>query len=148
MQEYNNHPLRKEVPGHLLQFEEKTFGMTLMQLLSDLGVAVSILALTASVPLVPRIVAGVLLMIGVLILVHGTVGDSPLLSWLFLIGDSDSCPPRQSFGHRARRSRKASQAQSRRTGSGFIPWTTEQQGFSPHGRIMTTLTQPTGSCSR
>src|SRR5579884_2983366 len=86
MQEYDKHPLLKEVPGHLLQFEEKIFGMTLTQLLSDLGAGVGIIALTASVPLVPRIVVGVFLMIGVLILVHAKVGGYTMLYWLYLIG--------------------------------------------------------------
>ena len=56
MQEHDTHPLIKEVPGHLLQFEEKIFGMSLTQLLADLGAVFGIIALTASVPLVPRIV--------------------------------------------------------------------------------------------
>ncbi|HLG78657.1 MAG TPA: hypothetical protein VKX46_19750, partial [Ktedonobacteraceae bacterium] len=92
MQEYDKHPLLKEVPGHLLQFEEKIFGMTLTQLLSDLGAGVGIIALTASVPLVPRIVVGVLLMIGVLILVHAKVGGYTMLYWLYLIGRSRFLP--------------------------------------------------------
>ena len=78
MQEHD--PLIKEVPGHLLQFEEKIFGMTLTQLLTDMGAVFAILALTASVPFVTRMIIGVLLMIGVLILVHGKVGGYTLES--------------------------------------------------------------------
>jgi hypothetical protein len=97
MQEYDKHPLLKAVPGHLLQFEEKIFGMTLTQLLSDLGAAVGILALTTSMPLVPRIVVGVLLMIGVLILVHAKVGSYTMLYWLYLLGRSRLLPTRTIF---------------------------------------------------
>jgi hypothetical protein len=83
---HEHDPLRKEVPGHLLQFEEKIFGMSLMQFLSDLGAAVGIIALTTSVPLMPRIVIGVFLMLGTLILVHGKLGGYTLLYWLYLLG--------------------------------------------------------------
>jgi hypothetical protein len=91
------HTLHKEVPGHLLQFEEKIFGMTLMQLLSDLGVAVGILVLTTSVTLVPRIIIGGLLMIGVLILVHGKISGYTMLYWLYLLGRSRFLPTQTIF---------------------------------------------------
>ncbi len=97
MQEYDKHPLLKEVPGHLLQFEEKIFGMTLTQLLSDLGAGVGIISLTASVPLVPRIVVGVLLMIGVLILVHAKIGGYTMLYCLYLLGRTRFLPTRTMF---------------------------------------------------
>lgn len=97
MQEYDKHPLLKEVPGHLLQFEEKIFGMTLTQLLSDLGAGVGIVALTASVPLVPRIVVGVLLMIGVLILVHAKIGGYTMLYCLYLLGRTRFLPTQTVF---------------------------------------------------
>lgn len=84
--------LHKEVPGHLLQFEEKIFGMTLMQLLSDLGATVGVLALTTSVSLVPRFIIGGLLMIGVLILVHGKISGYSMLYWLYLLGRSRFLP--------------------------------------------------------
>ena len=48
MHEYEEHPLVKEVPGHLFQFEEKIFGMSLTQLLSDIGAGVGILSITAT----------------------------------------------------------------------------------------------------
>src|SRR6266487_1361018 len=95
MQEHD--PLIKEVPGHLLQFEEKIFGMTLTQLLSDMGAVFAILALTASVPFVTRMIIGVLLMIGVLILVHGKVGGYTMLYWLSLIGRSRFLPTQTIF---------------------------------------------------
>ncbi len=94
MQEHNTSPLRKEVPGHLLQFEEKIFGMSLTQLLTDLGALFGLLAVTTSVPLVPRIVMNVLIMIGVLILVHGKVGDDTMLFRLYLIGRARFLPLR------------------------------------------------------
>jgi hypothetical protein len=84
MQEHEEHPLVKEVPGHLFQFEEKIFGMSLTQLLSDIGAGVGVLSLTASLPLVARIAISVLLAIPVLILVHGKVQDQTLLQWLYL----------------------------------------------------------------
>src|SRR5260370_23870674 len=86
MLEQDSHPLIKAVPGHLLQFEEKIFGMSLTQLLSDLGALFGIIALTESLPLLPRIASDALIMIVVLILVHGKVGDSTMLSWLVLFG--------------------------------------------------------------
>jgi hypothetical protein len=97
MQEQDTHSLRKAVPGHLLQFEEKIFGMSLTRLLSDLGAGVSIAALTASMPLVPRITVGTTLMIGVLILVHAKVSGYPMLSWLFLVSRSRFLPARTIF---------------------------------------------------
>lgn len=97
MQEHDIHPLRKQVPGHLLQFEEKIFGMSLTQLLSDLGAAVSIIALTASVPLVPRIVVGGMLMAVVLLLVHGKIGGYTMLFWLYLLGRSRFLPAQTIF---------------------------------------------------
>jgi len=80
MLEHDSHPLIKAVPGHLLQFEEKIFGMSLTQLLSDLGALFGTLALTESLSLLPRIVGDTLIMIVVLILVHGKMGDSTMLS--------------------------------------------------------------------
>jgi len=81
----------------LLQFEEKIFGMSLTQLLSDLGAGVSILAFTASMPLVPRIALSAFLMIGVLILVHARIGGYTMLSWLFLVGRSRFLPAQTVF---------------------------------------------------
>src|SRR2546421_9439838 len=86
MHEYEEHPLVKEVPGHLFQFEEKIFGMSLTQLLSDIGAGVGIVSITAGLPLVARILVSVLLAIPVLILVHGKVQEQTLLHWLYLYG--------------------------------------------------------------
>src|SRR5579885_1696872 len=84
MQKYEDHPLINEVPGHLFQFEEKIFGMTLQQLLSDIGAGVGIVSLTGSLPLVTRIVVCALLALPMLILVHGKVQDQTFLHWLYL----------------------------------------------------------------
>src|SRR5438045_1167473 len=97
MQERDSNPLLKEVPGHLFQFEEKIFGMTLTQLLSDLRAGVGIVSLTGSLPLVPRLVVCVLLAIPVLILVHGKVQDQTLLHWLYLYGRSLTVPKRTTW---------------------------------------------------
>ena len=86
MHEHEEHPLVKEVPGHLFQFEEKIFGMSLTQLLSDIGAGVGILSITAGLPLVVRILVSTLLAIPVLILVHGKVQEQTLLHWLYLYG--------------------------------------------------------------
>src|SRR6266571_404997 len=86
MHEHEEHPLVKEVPGHLFQFEEKIFGMSLIQLLSDIGAGVVILSITAGLPLVVRILVSTLLAIPVLILVHGKVQEQTLLHWLYLYG--------------------------------------------------------------
>ncbi len=86
MHEHEEHPLVKEVPGHLFQFEEKIFGMSLTQLLSDIGAGVGILSVTASLPLIARIAVSVLLVIPALILVHGKAQDQTLLHWLYLYG--------------------------------------------------------------
>src|SRR5229473_2906767 len=37
-------PLEKRVPGHLFQFEERIFGMTLHQLLCDIGAGIGIVS--------------------------------------------------------------------------------------------------------
>jgi len=86
MHEHKEHPLVKEVPGHLFQFEEKIFGMSLTQLLSDIGAGIGILSITAGLPLIARIAVSVLLAFAVLILVHGKVQDQTLLHWLYLYG--------------------------------------------------------------
>src|SRR2546422_10584438 len=86
MHEYEEHPVVKEVPGHLFQFEEKIFGMSLTQLLSDVGAGIGIVSLTAGLPLVARILVSVLLAIPVLILVHGKAQGQTLLHWLYLYG--------------------------------------------------------------
>jgi len=83
-EEDEENPLLKEVPSHLFQFEEKIFGMTLPQLLCDIGAGVGIIAATASLQLVTRIVVSVLAALPVLLLVHGSVQDQSLLHWLYL----------------------------------------------------------------
>src|SRR6266581_3222881 len=97
MHEYEEHSLVKEVPGHLFQFEEKIFGMSLTQLLSDIGAGVGILSITGGLPLVARILVSVLLAIPMLILVHGKVQDQTLLHWLYLYGRQLFVPKRTAW---------------------------------------------------
>ncbi len=92
MQEHDKSPLIKEVPGHLLEFEEKILGMSLTQLLTDLGALFGTIAVTTSMPMTPRIVVDVLTMIVALILVHGKVGGYTMLYWLYLIGRTRFLP--------------------------------------------------------
>src|SRR5579885_1952229 len=84
VQETPDHPLVKEVPGHLFKFEEKIWGMTLQQLLTDLGVLTSSVTLTGSLPLMVRVVVCVLLTVLTVILVHGKAQGHPLGFWLYL----------------------------------------------------------------
>ncbi|TMD47914.1 MAG: PrgI family protein, partial [Chloroflexi bacterium] len=97
MQEYPKNPFVKEVPSHLFRFEEKIFGMTLAQLLSDIGAGVGIIALISALPLVARILVGVLPAIPVLILVHGRAQDQPLLYWIYLYARSLIIPRRATW---------------------------------------------------
>ena len=97
MQKHEDHPLLKEVPGHLFQFEEKIFGMTIQQLLSDIGAGVGMVSITGSLPLVTRIVVCALIALPVLVLVHGKVQDQTLLHWLFLYGRSLTIPKRTTW---------------------------------------------------
>jgi Helicase HerA, central domain len=97
MQEYPKNPLVKEVPSHLFRFEEKVFGMTLVQLLSDIGAGVGIIALISALPLPARILVGVLLAIPVLILVHARAQDQSLLYWIYLYARSLIIPRRATW---------------------------------------------------
>jgi predicted DNA-binding protein (UPF0251 family) len=97
MYEHEEHPLVKEVPGHLFQFEEKIFGMSLTQLLSDIGAGVGIVSITASLPLAARILVSALLAIPELILVHGKAQEQTLLHWLYLYGRQLFIPRRTTW---------------------------------------------------
>ncbi len=97
MHEHEEHPLVKEVPGHLFQFEEKIFGMSLTQFLCDIGAGVGILSITAGLPPLARLVVSVLLAIPVLILVHGKAQERTLLFWLYLYGRQLFVPKRTTW---------------------------------------------------
>src|SRR5579875_1636304 len=84
MQEEPTNPLVKEVPGHLFKFEETIWGMTLQQLLTDLGVLTGSITLTGVLPLALRIIVCALLSVGALSLVHGKAQRHPLGFWLYL----------------------------------------------------------------
>ncbi len=90
--EPNANPLIKKVPGHLLQFEEKIFGMTLTQLLSDLAAVFGTISVTGSLPLIPRIVVTLIVVIGVLTLVHAKTQGYTMLYWIYLLGRSRFLP--------------------------------------------------------
>ena len=71
--EPTRNPLLKEVPTHLFRFEEKIFGMTLPQLLCDLGGFLLLASITGGLPVLPRIVVCACSGLLVLVLVPGIV---------------------------------------------------------------------------
>ena len=75
----------KKVPGHLFQFEEKIFGMTLTQLLSDLAALFSLIGVTSSVSLLTRLAIIAPTMLIALVLVHGKMSGYTMLYWLYLL---------------------------------------------------------------
>jgi Helicase HerA, central domain len=83
-QGYHKNPLVKEIPTHLFQFEEKIFGMTLLQLLSDIAACAIIFTLTSSFSLAARLTVSLLLLIPALVLVHAKVRGQSLLHWIYL----------------------------------------------------------------
>lgn len=80
-----HNPLRREVPGHLFSFQEKIFGMTLPQFLSDVGGGLLLVSATGGVPLVPRLVVCLVLSLTLLTLVHTRVQGYTMIVWLYLI---------------------------------------------------------------
>ena len=76
--------LIKEIPGQIFSFEETIFGMSLPQMLCDLGGGVCLLAATGGLALEARIVLCTLLVFLLLVLVHAKVREQSLLHWLFL----------------------------------------------------------------
>src|SRR5579875_3558078 len=97
MHEHEEHPLVKEVPGHLFQFEEKIFGMSLTQFLCDIGAGIGILSITAGLPPLARLVVSALLAIPGLVLVHGKAQEQTLLFWLYLYGRQLFVPRRTTW---------------------------------------------------
>src|SRR5581483_4214490 len=81
----NSNPLVKEVAGHLFRFEEKIFGMTLTQLLLDLGVFTGSFSFTGALPLTARLVTCALLTLGAMILIHVKVQGVTVGYWLYLL---------------------------------------------------------------
>ena len=76
--------LIKEVPGHLFTFEEKIWGMSLMQLFTDLGTLISSITLTGSFPLALRILCCGISTGLVVVLVHGKTQGMSLGLWIYL----------------------------------------------------------------
>lgn len=90
-------PLIKEVPGHLFTFEEKIWGLTLPQLLTDLGALTGSITLTGSLALLLRIVVCTVLTLLVILLVHGKAQGHPLGFWLYLYVRFKTMPARTTW---------------------------------------------------
>lgn len=84
MHQQHEHSLLKAVPTRIFSFEEKIFGMTLQQLLTDIGAAASLYALTGGMPSVSRMIVCAALGLVTLVLVHLSVGEQSALQWLLL----------------------------------------------------------------
>ena len=89
---FDTNPLLKEVAGHLFTFKEKIFGMSLTQLLTDLGVLTGSFSLTGSLPIIPRLMVCVLMTLLALVFVHGQVQGLSLGYWLYLLLRSKMMP--------------------------------------------------------
>jgi hypothetical protein len=94
---FDPNPLVKEVAGHLFKFEEKIFGMTLTQLMTDIGVFTGSFSLTGSLPIVPHIIVCALITLLAMILVHGKVQGMSLGYWLFLLIRAKTVPSRTTW---------------------------------------------------
>jgi hypothetical protein len=88
----DSNPLVKDVAGHLFSFEEKIFGMSLTQLLTDLGILTGSFSCTGSLHIIPRIVVCVLITFFAVILVHGKHQGIALCYWLYLLLRSKTVP--------------------------------------------------------
>src|SRR5579884_1122959 len=78
-------PLVKPVAGHLFTFEEKIFGMSLTQLLTDIGALTGSFSLSGSLSLVSRIVVCALFTLLIMACVHGKIQGMPLGYWFYLL---------------------------------------------------------------
>jgi hypothetical protein len=85
-------PLVKPVAGHLFTFEEKIFGMSLTQLLTDIGALTGSFSLTGSLSMAPRLIVCVLVMLLVMACVHGKIQGIPLGYWLYLLLRAKTIP--------------------------------------------------------
>ena len=81
----DTHPLIKDVAGHLFTFEEKIFGMSLTQLLTDIGVLTGSFSFTGSLHIIPRLIICVLIMLCAMVFVHGKIQGLSLGYWLYLL---------------------------------------------------------------
>lgn len=89
---FDANPLMKEVPGHLFRFEEKIFGMSLQQLLTDLGALTGSFSLTGSLPIIPHIIVSVLITLLTMAFVHRKIQGLPLGYWFYLLMRSKMMP--------------------------------------------------------
>jgi hypothetical protein len=89
---FDTNPLVKEVAGHLFKFEEKIFGMSLTQLMTDLGVLTGSFSFTGSLHILPRIIVCALITLLAMVLVHGKAQGVSLGYWLYLLMRSKTVP--------------------------------------------------------
>ncbi|GCE09191.1 hypothetical protein KDAU_65200 [Dictyobacter aurantiacus] len=108
VQPQHDNPLVKEVAGHLFTFEEKIFGMSLTQLLTDLGVLTGTFSLTGALPLVPHLISCVLITLVAMVFVHARIQGVALVTWLYLIARSKTIPTKTTWqAHKSNQSRQA-----------------------------------------
>lgn len=93
-EEPQSNPLMKQVPGHLFKFEEKIFGMSLPQLLADLGIMTGSFSLTGSLHPTTRIVVCMLIIGCALVCIHGKMQGVSFGYWLSLLIRSRIVPTR------------------------------------------------------
>ena len=84
--------LVKKVPGHLFKFEEKIFGMSLQQLLTDLGVFTGCFSLTGSLHLLARLIVCAVMTLFAMLFVHGKVQGHSLSYWCYFYIRSKMIP--------------------------------------------------------
>lgn len=118
----DSHPLVKEVAGHLFSFEEKIFGMSLIQLLTDSGILTGSISCTGSLPLVPRIVVCTACMLCTIVLVHGKFQGFSLLTWLSLLLRSKMLPGQTIWQSMQLSNQQATQENARRLPSVQATW--------------------------
>ncbi|GHO50838.1 hypothetical protein [Ktedonospora formicarum] len=94
---FETSPLVKEVPGHLFTFEEKIFGMSLQQLLTDLGALTGSFSLTGSLPLLPHLIVCALITLSTIVLVHGRVQGMSIGYWLYVLLRAKMLPRRTTW---------------------------------------------------
>jgi hypothetical protein len=130
-------PLVKPVAGHLFTFEEKIFGMSLTQLLTDIGALTGSFSFTGSFSLVPRIIVCALFTLLVMTCVHGKILGTPLGYWLYLLLRAKMIP-RATTWQRVQRSHTRSTPRRERplpsVQAAWIPIDTLAHGIA--GRVM------------
>lgn len=132
-EEPQTNPLLKQVPGHLFTFEEKIFGMSLPQLLADLGVMTSSFSLTSSLHLALRLIVCLLITVFALVGIHAKIQGMPVGYWLFLLIRSRMVPTRTIWRSGKESAEHLGQKSTKRLPSvqaTWIPIETLQQGIA------------------